>query len=84
MSKLSEQLFELMTEDGFTQISLAAAMNTPRTKLSMYLNDKSLPEYKYLVAIVEFFHCSADFLIGYPTIRNGKSNTNPLLRSAAV
>ena len=64
MSKLSEQLFELMTEDGFTQISLATAMNTPRTKLSMYLNDKSLPEYKYLVAIVEFFHCSADFLIG--------------------
>lgn len=64
MSKLSEQLDELMTEDGYTQSSLAEAMKTPRAKISLYKSGKSVPNFKYLVAFIEFFNCSADFLIG--------------------
>lgn len=64
MSKLSEQLLELMTEDGLTQKTLAEKLNTSRPKLSLYLNDKSLPTFKIFVQLVEFFNCSADFLIG--------------------
>lgn len=64
MSNLSEQLTELMNEDGYTQNSLAQAMKTPRAKISLYKTGKSVPNFKYLVAFVEFFNCSADYLIG--------------------
>lgn len=64
MSKLSEQLWELMNEDGLTQNTLAEKLNTSRPKLSLYLNDKALPTFEVFVQLVEFFNCSADFLIG--------------------
>ncbi|MDE6557527.1 MAG: helix-turn-helix domain-containing protein [Clostridia bacterium] len=64
MSKLSEQLLELMNEDGLTQKTLAEKLNTSRPKLSLYLNDKSLPTFQVFVQLIEFFNCSADFLIG--------------------
>lgn len=64
MSKLSEQLLELMTEDGLTQKTLAERLNTSRPKLSLYLNGKSLPTFNVFVDLIEFFNCSADFLIG--------------------
>lgn len=64
MSNLSEQLTELMNEDGFNQITLAKAMKTPRAKISLYKSGKSVPNFKYLVAFINFFNCSADFLIG--------------------
>ncbi len=74
MSKLSEQLLELMNEDGLTQKTLADKLNTSRPKLSLYLNNKALPTFEVFVRLVEFFNCSADFLIGnkdYPE-RNRK------------
>lgn len=64
MSKLSEQLKELREEGGYNQSTLAKAMNTPRAKISLYENGKSVPDFKYLVTFIEFFNCSADFLIG--------------------
>lgn len=64
LSKLSEQLAELMAEDGYTQTSLAQAIGIPNSNLSLYLADKSMPNFKDFVALIEFFHCSADFLIG--------------------
>lgn len=74
MSKLSEQLLELMDEDGLTQNTLAEKLNTSRPKLSLYVNDKALPTFEVFVKLIEFFNCSADFLIGnkdYPE-RNKK------------
>lgn len=64
LSKLSEQLAELMAEDGYIQTSLARAMGIPGSNLSLYLADKAMPNFKDFVALIEFFHCSADFLIG--------------------
>lgn len=64
MSKLSEQLGELMIEDGLSQKSLAEKLNTSRPKLSLYLNDKALPTFKIFIELIEYFNCSADFLIG--------------------
>lgn len=64
LSKLSEQLAELMAEDGYTQTTLARAMDTSGSKISLYLADKALPNFKDFVALIEFFHCSADFLVG--------------------
>lgn len=70
MPILSEQLTELMNEDGYNQTTLAKALNTPRAKISLYLTGKSVPNFKYFVALIDFFNCSADFLAGlndYPT-----------------
>lgn len=78
MFKLSEQLAELMNEDGYTQTSLAKAMNTPRAKISLYMSGKSVPDFKYLVALIEFFNCSADFLTGLSDDPERESVYNPL------
>lgn len=64
MSNISEPLNELMDEDGYNQSTLAEAMKTPRAKISLYKSGKSVPNFKYFIAFIEFFHCSADFLIG--------------------
>ena len=64
LSKLSENLKELMGERGLTQTSLADAMNTCSSKISSYITGNRAPNYDTLVQLVEFFHCSADFLLG--------------------
>ena len=64
LSKISESLKELMEEHGLTQTTLSERLNTGRTKFSDILQGKSAPSYKTLIGIVEYFHCSADFLLG--------------------
>lgn len=64
LSKLSENLKELMFERGLNQTTLAAAMNTCSSKISSYLTAKRAPNYDTFIALIEFFHCSADFLLG--------------------
>lgn len=64
LSKFSEQLTELMAMHNFNQTTLATAMNTKRPKLSSYLSAKRAPDYEFFVALIDFFHCSADFLLG--------------------
>lgn len=64
MPKLSEQLAELMAEDNLNQSALSKAMNTSGSKISLYLSDKCVPNFKDFVALLEFFNCSADFLVG--------------------
>lgn len=64
LSKLSENLQELMQEHDLNQSTLADRLGTGRTKLSDILNAKNAPRYKTLIALIEYFHCSADFLLG--------------------
>ena len=64
MSEFSENLKELMSERGFTQTSLAAAMHTCSSKISSYCTGKRAPNYDTFVCLIDFFHCSADFLLG--------------------
>lgn len=78
MSKLSEQLAELMAEDGLIQSSLASAMNTSHAKFSQYLSGNSEPDFKHLIILVEFFNCSADFLIGLSDYPNRDKKYNPV------
>ncbi len=64
LSKFAEQLKELMAERELNQTQLANAMGTPRPKLSGYLTARRAPNYESFLSIVDFFHCSADFLFG--------------------
>ena len=53
-----------MSERNLTQTSLAEAMGTCSSKLSSYITGNRAPNYDTLIQLVEFFHCSADFLLG--------------------
>ena len=64
LSNLSESLKELMSEGGLNQSELAKQLNCGRSKFSDILNAKGAPNYKTFVSIIEYFNCSADFLLG--------------------
>lgn len=64
LSKLSENLKELMAEHNLNQVMLAEKLETSRTKFSDILNAKNAPSYKTFISIIEYFNCSADFLLG--------------------
>ena len=70
LSNLSENSQELMNEHGLNQSTLAEAMNTNSSKISSYITAKRAPNYTTFIALIEYFHCSADFLLGlreYPS-----------------
>ncbi len=64
LSKLSENLKELMDERDLNSVELARQLDTGRTKFSDILNAKSAPGYKTFIDLIEYFNCSADFLLG--------------------
>lgn len=64
LSNLSENLKELMQERGLNQSALAAALNTCNSKISSYITARRAPNYTTFVSLIEYFHCSADFLLG--------------------
>ncbi len=77
LSKLSENLQELMMERGLTQTSLADAIHACSSKMSSYITGKRAPNYATLISLVEFFHCSADFLLGLKEYPCEEENYRP-------
>lgn len=74
LSKLSERISELMFEKGINPPKLAEALGLNFSAVNRYVEGKRVPKYDTLVALVEYFDCSADFLLGladYPK-RNGQ------------
>ena len=64
LSKVAENLQELLDERGLTQTALAKEIGTCSSKMSSYLTGKRAPNYETLLSLVEYFHCSADFVLG--------------------
>lgn len=64
LSKFSEGLQELMAERELNQPLLAKALGINNSMISSYITGKCTPSYDAFVMFVEFFHCSADFLLG--------------------
>ena len=62
--KLSENLKELMSERNLNQTALAEAMGTCSSKMSSYVTGKRAPNYDTFIALINFFNCSADYLLG--------------------
>ena len=84
LSKISENLKELMAEHEISQKELAEKLNTGRTKLSDILGGKNAPSYNTFVALAEYFNCSADFLLGlddYPHEDVAYAPVRPFCRS---
>ncbi len=64
LSKLPERLNELMLERGINPPKLAEILNINYSTINRYIEGKRVPKYENLVALVEYFDCSADFLLG--------------------
>ena len=64
MKEFSESLAELMSENGFTNQSLADGLAIERSTISRYLRDEKMPSFENLVALAQKFNCSTDYLLG--------------------
>ena len=64
LSKLPEQLSELMKENNFTPVILAEKIGVTRNAITRYLSGVRLPSFGVFVKLVETFNCSADFILG--------------------
>lgn len=64
LSKLPEQLSELMKEHNLTPILLADKIGVTRNTVTRYLSGVRLPSFDVFVKLLETFNCSADFLLG--------------------
>lgn len=64
LSKFAENLSELMERHGLNAPMLAKTLRIDRSNITRYLRGERLPQFDGFVAIVEYFNCSADVLLG--------------------
>ena len=64
MSVFVERLKEYMDERDLTEIALAKNIGVSRATISGLINEMHMPSTKVLVALIEYFNCSADYLLG--------------------
>ena len=64
LSKLPEQLSELMKEHNLTPVLLANEIGVTRNAITRSFSGAHLPSFAVFVKLVEKFDCSADYLLG--------------------
>ncbi len=64
LSKVSERLKELMFDKEINAPALAKAIGIKSNTVTRYLQGVSLPKFEIFVNLIDYFHCSADFLLG--------------------
>ena len=62
----SEKLRELRTDHDKTQQQIADLLQTTQTYYAKYENGKHPLPIKYLIALCEYYHVSADYILGLP------------------
>lgn len=64
LSNFGERLKELMEERGINPPTLARELNTDRSNITRYLRGERAPLYDNFLKILNYFNCSADFILG--------------------
>ncbi len=64
---LGEKIKSLRSDVGLTQKQLAVLTNIPRTSISTWELDKSIPSTEALFALADALQCTVDYLIGRET-----------------
>ncbi len=74
LKSFAERLKELMNEKNLNAPALAKEIGTNRTTVSELLRGNYFPSTEHLVAMAEYFNCSADYLLGLVEFQpeNGK------------
>lgn len=60
---LGEKIYQLRTEQGFSQESLGEKLGVSRQSVSKWETDQSIPELDKIVAVSEIFGVSTDYLL---------------------
>ena len=71
LSKLSERIKELAFECSVKMTELATALGVKPSTLYRYVNGERTPSFQNFIKLLEYFNCSADFLLGltdYPPL----------------
>lgn len=68
MNKFKERLKELREEKHLTRIQLANAVGVSATAIGRWENGLRSPTLDSLIILVNFFDCTADYLIGISDI----------------
>ena len=64
LSKLPERLKKLMIERGINAPRLAEMLGIGSNTITRYLQGVGSPNFEVFIKLVEYFNCSADFLLG--------------------
>ncbi len=64
LSKFGERLTELMQERSVNAPKLAELLKIDRSTVNGYCGGRTAPSYENLAALIKYFDCSADFLLG--------------------
>ena len=64
LSKLPERLKDLIFDKGITCPILAKELGIGSNTITRYLQGAHLPQFEIFISLIEYFHCSADFLLG--------------------
>lgn len=67
-------LKKIRQENDMTQEELAKKINTSRSNIANYENDKNMPSIEILNKLSEILNCSTDYLLGKSDTRNTTSN----------
>lgn len=63
MKQFAERLRHLRTYKGLTLAQMAELLDTTKTTLSRYENDKRVPDADFIVKVALYFKVSADYLL---------------------
>lgn len=77
-------LKKIRQENEMTQEELAKKINTSRSNIANYENDKNMPSIEILNKLSEILNCSTDYLLGKSDIRNPEKKNNNLLDLASM
>lgn len=64
MKNVGQRIRELRREIDCTQNVLADFLGVTQDSISLWENEKRIPDTQYIVAMSEFFDVSADYLLG--------------------
>ena len=64
LSKLPERLKKLMSDRGVNAPNLAKVLGIGSNTITRYLQGVGTPNFEIFIKLVDYFHCSADFLLG--------------------
>lgn len=64
LSKFAERLKEVMDDKPINAPALGKALHTDRTNITRYLRGERAPQYANFLRLLDFFSCSADYLLG--------------------
>lgn len=70
---------KIRQDNNLTQEELAKRINTSRSNIANYENDKNMPSIDILEKLSEIFNCSIDYLLGKSDIKNPDLKDNLFL-----